>query len=191
MKKILTVLLVLTLSVAGLFAVLPYSATINLNAKVSEATPEFEVSASKLSTFPTDDNTVATGDNLKIDDEKIAKKDATIDVYFKLKQNNLARYNGKLDVTVTGAAFVSGSNTTTKPSVSKEIITGSTAGITAPENTESAESGIYKGTFDYGAAVPKAAGEVLLLKYTWNADENLPAGNYASTIKIDIVAQGV
>lgn len=189
MKKILTVLLVLTLSVAGLFAALPFSATINLNAKVSPATPEFEISASKDVAFPTGLNTVSAGGNLNIEDEKIATKDATIDVYFKLKQTNLARYAGKLDVTVTGAAFASGSNQTDKPSVTKEEITGSTAGITAPENSVT-DAGVYKGTFDYGKAEPKAEGDVLLLKYRWNAKETLPADDYKSTITISIVAQG-
>ncbi len=181
MKKILTVLLVLTLSVAGLFAVdfiLPANNTITLNAKVDENNPDFDIAANTSTDFSGNLKSVDVGDP--------AQKD--IDVYVKLWQKDLTRYSKTLKLEVTGNEFELKTNAvvkSAKPSVA--VVDGTLANdVLKVENGNTAEN-VYTADLSYKAVSPVDANtQVLQLHFHWNQDTNLQAGEYKSTIVVKI-----
>ena len=88
-------------------------------------------------------------------------------------------------VKVTGVAFEKGGYTTEAPTVEKLPVATGTGVVEAPANSSST-TGVYEGKLDYGTAAPMPAGDILLLKYSWSANTNLPAETYTSTIKVEI-----
>lgn len=93
MKKILTVLLVLTLSVAGLFAVTyieTANSTITLTAKIDPATPMFDFNGAKSGELDIATKTIEYT-------EDPSAQEITADI--RLTQTNPARHTGKLKFT--------------------------------------------------------------------------------------------
>lgn len=191
MKKILTVLLVLTLSVVGLFADFIDSTknTITLNATVPPAEPRFEISASTVIGFDNDPNkTVAGGQTLNIG---VDPSNADVNVYFKLRQNNTARYDKTLTVTVTGEKFEKTINTVTYktelPTISTETTTTTGTKVTTT-NEDTTTKNIYKIDLAYDDFKRYDANDIIVLKYTWAHNESLAADTYTSSIKVSIQA---
>ena len=184
MKKILTVLLVLTLSAAGLFAADPFAgfdSTITLNATVDNQNPDFDITASLVGDFT--DSAKA----LKVADPA----ENSIDVYVKLWQTNIARYSGTLKLEVTGNEFElkadSSVKSTVKPSV--EVVPGTLANgsVLKAEKVASTEGNVYKAKLNYQSVSPVNANtQVLQLHFHWGKDVDLKADDYKSTIKVSI-----
>lgn len=187
MKKILTiVLLVLTLSVAGLFAALPYSAEILLTATVDKQNPNFDITASLASDLADSAKELAVAD----------PAENPIDVYVKLSQTNIARYLGTLHLTVTGNEFESKADSTVKSTVkpSVEVVAGTLVNesVLKAETVTSTEKNVYKANLNYQSVSPVNANtQVLQLHFHWDKDVNLKADDYKSTIEVSIKSEGV
>ena len=188
MKKILTVLLVLTLSVAGLFAADSFTAinsTITLTASIAKQEPTFDFIGSMNSdlsdsvTADTTTDTLTTGKN---------PADEDIVAYFRLKQNNKSRHDGNLTVTVTGNEF--------KENTNNSIMSGKPTIVTNTKMTDtealslsgiSASENIYSVTLNYSNNKPQATiDDVFTLSYKWAQTASLPAGNYSAVVSINI-----
>ena len=195
MKKILTVLLVLTLSVAGLFADFIDSTknTITLNATVGQTRPQFEISASLNNDFS---GSVVGGSSLTGKDPATE----TNTVYFRLSQSNLSRYE-KSDVTVTveGSSFTTataGAVTTTSSKVPEVVLKENHFGTGVndsfevtpgtPTNNKIVSTLNYKKASAFGSSTGSTP--LLDLTYTWAPDEKLDATTYSAKITITISA---
>lgn len=184
MKKILTVLLVLTLSVAGLFAAVPFAgfnSTITLNATVDNQKPDFDITASLVSDF--NDSAKA----LKVADPA----ENPIDVYVKLWQTNIARYSGTLKLEVTGNEFELKDNPAVKSTVKPSVVvvegTLANGSVLKAEEVTSTEKNVYKANLNYQSVSPVNANtQVLQLHFHWDKDVDLKADGYKSTINVSI-----
>lgn len=184
MKKILTVLLVLTLSVAGLFAatyIETANSTITLKAKIAEATPVFDFNGAKSGEL----DSVATK-TIEYSEYPSAQE-ITADI--RLTQINTARHKGRLKFTVTGNGFTSGTAATA--TVVNPAATIKTNHFSAADAAlvvdATATSNQVTGTLTYSENKPVKEAKVLDMTFSWPANENLPAANdYKATVVISI-----
>lgn len=187
MKKILTVLLVLTLSVAGLFAadfILPANNTITLKAKIDAAAPVFDFNGAKSGELDS-----VTTKIIEYSEDPSAN-DITADI--RLTQTNLARHAGTLNFTVTGNEFTSATAVAVEPaSVVKPVATIKEKYLSAADAAlvvvANAADNQVSGTLAYSDNKPVKEAKVLDMTFTWAKNEKLPAANdYKATVVISI-----
>lgn len=192
MKRILTVLALLSFLTASVFAsTTPTTdSTITLNAKVPTIAPTFDFYGSMSSNFAN----AVKGDGTINDVGNPAEKDIT--AYFKLTQSNLARYKGSFTITFTASTFAAtvdgvkyettvpaaflGGDSTTSP------INTDVAAVTTTDN--SAANGTYTASLEYKKVNPVEKDTYIMgVNFKWTKNEKLPASDdYKATVNVKV-----
>lgn len=190
MKKVLTLLMVMALTVVSVFAddsetfKSPYSSTIYLNTEVKPVAPVFEVFASTSDDFT---SSVKGGETLTVGNP--ATND--IKVNFRLAQTNITRYKEAFNVSITAAQFAGEFNsnnvTSTVVPVAAKGSTYSDSNSVVSVTSENVTTNTYTSVLTY--AEKKAVNPIenlLTMNFTWAKDDTLPATTYKSSISINI-----
>lgn len=183
MKKLLMVLTFVLMTLAACVA-LEEGDTLKITAKVPQTKPEFIMKGGF--TFDAATTTATQAGALLASNKDISAESIT--VYVKLFQSNKAKYKNTFTLTVTASDMsmtdANGTYSTTATAVTTTKIT-----TTNLEVTGSAEANVARFTMNYTNGKPVSADTAIgEASFTWEANEDLPVGDYSAKITLSYTA---
>ena len=189
MKKLSTILAIMMVIVGSVFATT--GDTLYVTATVAKVQPAFTMYGGTTTSYGSEGktggkvaaNTVAAGNPAT----------ANIDVYIKIEQNNKSFYKDEtgFDLTITATALkLDGTSTTYLTNAPKATLDTEVTDTDHLVITQSgANSNVVTYNLKYPTGVPVAAATVIgTFKFTWDAKDTLPVGNYEATITLAYTA---
>lgn len=191
MKKLIAILIAMIALVGAVFAA--NNDTLVLNATVATVYPVFSIFGGKTSAETSTEGTQSgAAITFTAQEKNLAVNDIT--VYFRLYQNNKAKYKGTATLTITATPLtntdntIQGTKSTEAPTAAHVQATQNLAGISYAQNATPSSASSNGNTVVTFAPVYDGrtvqATDIGTFDLTWGHDDDLPAGSYQATITL-------